>query len=143
MAALEKTYKKVIRYNSLTCLTGNDKFKKSNQGWWRTPPKFIMYCYAKMKGSGYFVKKLEKLARRYSYEESDLVSVLVSNDQEKPFRKADVDEVIYRPFEGVDLPVPKGYDAVLRNLYGDYMQLPPEEDRVAHHYYTAYLKDEN
>lgn len=32
-------------------------------------------------------------------------------------------------FEGYKMPVPAGYDAVLRAAYGDYMQLPPEKAR--------------
>lgn len=37
------------------------------------------------------------------------------------------------PFENVEMPIPAGYDAYLRTVFGDYMQLPPEEARVAHH----------
>ena len=33
---------------------------------------------------------------------------------------------------------PKKYDEVLTAWYGDYMQLPPEEQRVTHHSYHAY-----
>lgn len=43
-------------------------------------------------------------------------------------------------FEGRMFYIPDGYDRLLRNLYGDYMQLPPEEKRVAHHSFTAYWK---
>ena len=142
-SAVEASYKKRIFYESFTCLAGNKKFQKSNQGWWRNPVKFAMYSYAKLMGPKYFAHKLEKLAVRYTYEESEYVCIMLWDDQKRPFKKADVDEVVYIPFEGTNLPVPKGYDEVLRNFYGDYMQLPPEEKRVAHHYYTAYLKDEN
>ena len=37
------------------------------------------------------------------------------------------------PFEDRTMPIPVGYDAYLRTVFGDYMQLPPEEDRAAHH----------
>lgn len=43
-------------------------------------------------------------------------------------------------FEGYHLKAPKDYDKYLRILYGDYMQLPPVEKRVAHHHFIAYWK---
>lgn len=36
-------------------------------------------------------------------------------------------------FEGLACAAPEDYDAVLRNNYGDYMQLPPEEKRCSNH----------
>ena len=36
------------------------------------------------------------------------------------------------PFEDIEVLVMNGYDNVLRECYGDYMQLPPEEKRVGH-----------
>lgn len=37
------------------------------------------------------------------------------------------------PFEDRTMPIPIGYDAYLKKVFGDYRQLPPEEARVAHH----------
>lgn len=37
------------------------------------------------------------------------------------------------PFEDTMLMIPRGWDPVLREVYGDYMQLPPEDKRVPTH----------
>lgn len=37
------------------------------------------------------------------------------------------------PFEGRSFLAPVGYDKILHNYYGDYMQLPPEEKRTSPH----------
>ena len=42
-------------------------------------------------------------------------------------------EVTEIPFEGHMLMAPKAYDKVLREVYGDYMQLPPEDKRIPSH----------
>ena len=38
------------------------------------------------------------------------------------------------PFEGIPLMLPKDNDAILRAIFGDYMQLPPEEQRKSGHH---------
>ena len=47
-----------------------------------------------------------------------------------------LEDVVYAKFEDKEFLIPKEYDEVLRVAYGDYMQLPPEEDRVPHHHLT-------
>lgn len=38
-------------------------------------------------------------------------------------------ETVMQPFEDGAYPVPSGYDALLKILYGDYMRIPSEEER--------------
>ncbi len=49
------------------------------------------------------------------------------------FPESWLDEAVYVDFEGYSLPVPKKYDAYLTWLYGDYMRMPPEEQRHPSH----------
>lgn len=56
------------------------------------------------------------------------------------FPRAYFDETVLMPFEGLQLVAPKGWDAYLSGLYGDYMKLPPVEKRVGVHYYKAYYE---
>jgi len=54
------------------------------------------------------------------------------------FPKELFDECLDVDFETIKTKIIKGYDMFLRQTYGDYMQLPPESDRVPKHNYKAY-----
>ena len=44
-------------------------------------------------------------------------------------------------FEGKKYPVMCGYDSYLRQIYGDYMKLPPVDKQITHHGFKVYWKD--
>jgi len=46
------------------------------------------------------------------------------------FLREDFENPQRLPFEDGEFLAPRGYDAVLKGMYGDYMQLPPEDKRV-------------
>ena len=52
------------------------------------------------------------------------------------------DDIIYREFEGHQMPIPIGYDGYLKMAFGDYMELPPEEEREPKHE-AVYIDLEN
>lgn len=45
-----------------------------------------------------------------------------------------------RIFEGGYFSTPDYYDEYLKNLYGDYMKMPPKEKQVPHHNFVAYWR---
>ncbi|MFU0799095.1 MAG: LicD family protein [Xylanivirga thermophila] len=50
-------------------------------------------------------------------------------------------DTINLEFEGDKYSVPIGYHEWLSSIYGDYMELPPPEQRVSHHDFKAYVTD--
>lgn len=48
------------------------------------------------------------------------------------------DKMILVPFEGKMYSIPEKYDEWLTAVFGDYMQLPPVEQRVSHHNFQAF-----
>jgi len=48
-------------------------------------------------------------------------------------KKEDFDELILVPFETIMVPVPRNYDSVLKEIYGNYMGFPPAEERGEWH----------
>ncbi len=51
------------------------------------------------------------------------------------FRADALDNLIEVEFEGTYFYATKHYDEILTQIYGDYMKLPPENERVTHHFF--------
>lgn len=82
----------------------------------------------------------EKQMTKYKIEDCDYVTELVTGLKymKLKYPKEIFEDAIYKEFEGYQLPVPKGYDTYLKMAFGDYMQLPPVEDRIPKHN-TVYI----
>ncbi|MCW6675856.1 LicD family protein [Aerococcaceae bacterium NML180378] len=83
-------------------------------------------------------KKMDTLAQTYKNSPSEKV---FTHEGRMVLDRAWFSETIMLPFENIKVPVPKEYDAILKKIYGNYMQLPPEDKRVAHHLYESFVAD--
>lgn len=131
------------RLITMTFLAGQSKFVGSRTSGWRTPFKFVTYCLAKLVGAKPFINRLEKNSKKFLYDESELVNCTIWDVSGVGFDRVMFEDTELMQFEDGYFRVPKAYDAMLRQTYGDYMQLPPEIDRIGHHFYTAYLIEAN
>ena len=83
-----------------------------------------------------YLKAIESECTRYSYHDSDYVACPLWESTSAVYLREGFDSLIPIEFEGFSSFMPSGYDDALRRIYGDYMQLPPEEERVPSHCYS-------
>ncbi len=111
----------------------------------RTILKYPYYLMIKNKNLNRIIEKIDKISQKYTFEKSKYIDVLCWNSNfDRKFTKNMLDDgknlECYKNFNGKTFRVPYNYDECLKILYGDYMKLPPENERIAHHYYKAYMK---
>ncbi|MBR4781315.1 MAG: LicD family protein [Lachnospiraceae bacterium] len=81
-----------------------------------------------------YAEKIQALGKRYKMQNCKYAGVSIFTHymfKERNHRRI-YDKTKYLKFEGRKLPVPLGYKEYLRNIYGDYMKLPPIEKRKPH-----------
>ena len=81
-----------------------------------------------------YVAQIEELAKSRKVPNYEEVDYLIYKDMNKPvWRREWLEQVTTGTFEGKEFMIPKNYHEILTSDYGDYMQLPPVEQRVSHH----------
>ena len=103
--------------------------------------KKTAYCISKITSYKSIRKKLEKLACKYPYEESEFVAVVVWGNARYFYKKSFFDDLCLEKYEDTEFYIPRNYDEILKAQYGDYMQLPPKNERIGHHFYKIFRKE--
>lgn len=96
----------------------------------KTPVVLLMRCI----GYQRVIDQMNRIATRYDYDHSKYVGAITYGIY-GPGERCLHDEVVAFTnvtFEGKQYCAPGCYDTYLRQIFGDYMQLPPEEKRIDH-----------
>ena len=102
----------------------------------------LIVIFARIIGANYLKKRHIKLCRNkkkktdyvlLNWPEYGFNKEVEKTDNFKKYQKV--------KFENIKAMIISNYDEVLRTMFGDYMQLPPEEDRVAKHDTEIYWRD--
>lgn len=94
--------------------------------------KSIVVLYAKLRGSYYYGKKISQLAQLFDYSKCNYIGNLVWGYGEKDaVKKSDIFPLRKVEFENHEFYAPLN-DKLLQQIYGDYMRLPPVEQRINH-----------
>jgi lipopolysaccharide cholinephosphotransferase len=85
-------------------------------------------------------KQIDQTSGKYPLRSGKLGGGILGGYAHKEVMSADIflhyEDIV---FEGRTYRTISDYDTYLRSLYGDYMVLPPEEKRVTHHLYDAFI----
>ena len=106
--------------------------------------KSLMNCYVKIKGKEKVMQSVKYnlcVKRNMNYTRFLATTTTMHKDiTQVTLPNGTYDELVKASFEDREYYIPREYDLVLRTFFGDYMQLPPEDQRH-NHGITIYWKD--
>ena len=105
---------------------------------------FIMKAITGFISYHWLITHIIKKAKKYKGNSNSryvLNAVIYAKGEREVLERKWFSEVIELEFEGRYYSAPIGADEYMRRLFGDYMQLPPENKRVSHHRFKAFFKD--
>lgn len=77
-------------------------------------------------------RKMNKLVKKYENEDTEYVCDICALNHPQIYKRKDIFPTKKIKFEDIEVQIANNYDPVLKIMYGDYMQIPPEEDRYNH-----------
>ena len=94
---------------------------------------FFIAPFVKLYGVRKLCKKIDMLAQTYSFEEYKKTADFTWGDNiDSYLLKSELEPAAKVEFEKSCFNAPAGWQQYLTRLYGDYMQLPPESERIPH-----------
>ena len=81
-------------------------------------------------GMKFYLKKCEKIGNMKRH--TGWVGIPSAGYTHENYPEEKLTETIMAEFNGYEFPIPKAYDEVLTNMFGDYMWVPPPEKRESH-----------
>ncbi len=102
-------------------------------------PRKLLWQVLRKIGPYRFSKRMDRLARKNGYSAEQYGGFLSTRFWEREIYPLRVlEDTIKIEFEGKWYTAPADYHLVLTLLYGDYMQLPPEDEQVLKHNFKAW-----
>lgn len=136
-------YEKVTYYNNILKKIMFFQVIPENKGVKRKVKKVLQKINDKIYPLYFFVPYLYKKRDEYMTMYNDMDTTHVADlsylyyenfeDYSKQFfKKSDLKDITTTKFETEHFNIPKNYDEILNQMYGDYMTMPPESERKKH-----------
>lgn len=114
------------------------------RGHFRKVLKFPTFIVSKIVGKRHLLRKLDNLGDLGDFDTSEYVGCAAWNSRGAGIvqKREWFDEIEKVKFDKYYFNIPKGYNEILTLLYGDYMTLPPADERIGQHCYKIYKKQD-
>lgn len=138
---IEKVFKKFKFYNRMVVYYRTLNKRKSTKNKFLVLPKVVLgFIMSIFNFYRICLKKLDNLCKKYN--DTRKVACISGRYLEKEVMDISyIEEKVMMKFEDTEMPIPVGYDDYLTKHYGDYMKLPPKEERVANHNRQVYWRE--
>jgi len=128
----QRHLEKIQKYRRMLVLA-QSKPGTSSRGKLVALAKDLVRPVLKAYGSYRLVNTLENLCKKYDYDTAEYVGIANGMyGMKERWLKKDMEPQIMFKFESGEFPGYLNYDIYLSNLYGNYMELPPEEKQIPH-----------
>lgn len=108
--------------------------KRVINGQLRTAQNELNLAFFKINKRSILLGQMEDLIKENSLGNSSYVVNYSGMWGIREFAKASwFNDFVIKDFEGLKVRLPIGYDDYLKNIYGNYMEMPPLEKRISHH----------
>ena len=134
-----KFLKKIYKYNSILELKQISLDKK--RSFYKQLSIIVIQFVLKIFSYKWLINKINVLAQKnINNEGSKYIGQIVikAKGEKEILERSWFAKAVDVTFEKNLFKAPIGYDAYMKRLFGNYMQLPPKEKQITHHYYKAY-----
>ena len=124
-------------------ILGVKHLDKANRGAVKNITVAVLRTISKCFSYSWLVRHIIKKSKRYINNTNSryvVNAVIYAKGEKEILERSWFAEAVDMEFEGRKYKAPIGADAYMKRLFGDYMQLPPEDKRVSHHRFRAYYK---
>ena len=105
-----------------------------HNNWEELKNQFLSHWYHLMRKKNDMFEKCDEVLMRYPFDSSRYVAYFSTNRSAKIISPREwFDDFFYAPFEDFEIRLPIGIHEYLTQLFGDYMTLPDESERIPRH----------
>ena len=139
--AKKRFYKKRFQRELLVAWNWKRYEKNPRKSFLYNTAKFVFFLLSRFVSNRPLAIAIERYYSAFKTEKSTFVGIVCGAYRSREIMSASIYEnYMDITFEGKEFRAILKYDEYLKTIYGDYMQLPPEDKRVTHHDFNAYRK---